>query len=206
MVQPKNPGSGFNPPARPGPSPSKPVISTATSAQLITSTGGITGSASMLMTPAINPNTGAILIITEDPTNFNCEENAEYDFKEEVDYVSAGSGEGYNCTIHEILVKYRELGIASCSINITMYIRDIDEFRTTQIPLVIPIVTINKMSAKRKKTFPDGKIHTVRLFPTGGVSIHGERPRTSITVGKNAGPVSVTKIILRCNADELPPA
>lgn len=208
MVQPnptRPPGSGFNPPAKKPPTGGTST-SSAVSSQLITSTGGLIGSSSMLMTPAINTTTGKVIIITEDPTNFNCEEAAEYDFKQEVDYRSNGDGEGYNCTIHEIIVKYRELGVASCSINVTVYLRDLDDFKTVQIPLNIPQLPFSKMSKKRKQTFPDGKIHTIKLFPQGGTAIQGERPQVSITVGKSAGPISITKIILRGNADEQPPS
>jgi hypothetical protein len=166
---------------------------------LITSTGGLVGVNGLLFTPAINPNTNISVLLNHDITDFNCEEDSEYDFRQEANYGQI-SGEGREASFHLIILKYRELGYAKFSINITVFKQSIDDFETIQIPVTVPK---NITSKKRKLTFPDGRIHTQKLYPPNGV-ITGERPQVTITRDANSGPMSGTKVILCGNADEVP--
>lgn len=193
-----NSGGGFNPPS----SGSKgggagPINNPA----LITSTGGLSGTSGILMAPAVNTMTGRSVIVYFNPNDFNCEENAEYDYRQEADY-GQQPGEGRTCTIHLIILKYRELGYAKFNINITVFDRTIDDFTTTSIPVSIPPKPLTKT---RQGSFPDKKIHTLYIYPPKGV-IQGERPQVTTTRNKNAGPESVTRLTLCGNADELPQA
>lgn len=179
------------------------------SVQLLTSTGGLSGTYGGLLTPVFNPVTNKAYIITHDPTNFNCEESVEYDFRQEAVPIQ-GYYEGREMSIHEVVVKYRELGYATFYVNITVFKKLIDSFTTVSIPVSIPVIpfaNIKNAAAKKQRmsSFPDGKIHTVRLAPPSGTII-GERPQATVTSKGNAGAYSVTKLILCGNADEGPQA
>ncbi len=167
---------------------------------LLTSTGGLVGANGLLFTPALNATTGKNVLINHDITDFNCENSSEYDFRQEANY-GQQSGEGREASFHLIILKYRELGVAVFSINITVFKQDSDSFETVQIPVSIPVLPL--ISDKRKKAFPDGRIHTVKLYPPKQV-ITGERPQVSITRRGDSGPVSITKLVLCGNADEMP--
>lgn len=179
---------GYHPPkSTPGGSPG-----------LLTSTGGLFGISGLLLAPAFNSSTFKPYIIVIDPTNFNCEEAIQYTYRQEANYGKL-PGEGREASIHLIILKYREIGLANFSINITVFKKLIDDFNTVQIPVSIPTIPLK---GARINKFPDGRIHTVRLSPPKGV-IQGERPQVTITAAANAGPFSITKLILCGNADEL---
>ncbi len=163
---------------------------------LLTSTGGLFGSTGVLLTPVLNIVTGNSYILLMDSSNFNCEEDAEYDFPQEIPPREAPQ-EGHNVTCHLIKLKYRELGACSFSINVTIYIRDTDEFKTLSFPVSIPPIALSK---NRKKTFPDKRIHTLYI-PMSDVT--GERPQTTITRYANSGPISITSLTVCGNADEM---
>lgn len=190
------------PPNIPAP-PSKPVPSgntkpLGTSPGLVTSKGGLYGVNGVLFTPLYDTGTGRSFVVIHDASNFSCEEAGEYDFPQ----VIPGNPpqEGRSVTCHLIILKYRELGIASFSVNVTVYTRETDSFTTVQIPVAIPILPLR--TKQRKQNFPDGKIHTVRLYPPNGEYITGERPQVSVTYNASSGPFSVTSLILCGNADE----
>jgi hypothetical protein len=181
----------FNPPSGSG------KASIGANPGLITSTGGLNGIDGLLLTPAISPITGACFVINHDPTNFDCEESAEYFYRQEANYGQI-PGEGRSCTIHLIILKYRELGVANFNVNITVFQQAIDDFVTVQIPVSIPTILLTR---KRKNLFPDSKIHTIKITPPKGV-IQGERPQISYSRKANSGPISISKLILCGNADE----
>lgn len=166
---------------------------------LLTSTGGLFATTGYLLAPAWNNISQKPFIVVYDPSNFNCDEDAQYTYRQEANYDRI-PGEGRECSIHLVILKYRELGIANFSINITVFKKLIDDFITIQIPVKIPYLPLN--TNKRKNSFPDNRIHTIRIAPSNGV-VQGERPQASITYKANSGPVSVTKLVLCGNADEL---
>ena len=87
---------------------------------LITSTGGLYGTNGLLLVPSYNIITGKAFITLIDATNFNCEENSQYTFRQEANYGNI-PGEGRSCSIHLIILKYREIGSVSFNINITVF-------------------------------------------------------------------------------------
>lgn len=188
-------GGGFNPPS----TGSKGNGSTANNPALITSTGGLFGTSGILMAPALSTIGGKSVIVYFNPNDFDCEEDCEYDFRQERDYGQI-SGEGRTCTIHLIILKYRELGYADFSINITVFDRTTDSFNTVSIPVSIPFLSLN--TTARKQSFPDKKIHTAYIYPKP--IIQGERPQVTITRNGLSGPESVTSLTLCGNADEIP--
>lgn len=166
--------------------------STAANPGLITSTGGLIGANGLLITPFFQPQTGKCLVAVHDSTNFSCEESSEYDFRQEI----PDGQEGRDVSCHLIILKYRELGVATFYVNVTVYIKATDTFITTQIPVNIVATT--------KRTFPDKRIHTRRLGLNKVIS--GERPQVTITCSANSGPWSVTSLTLCGDADEVPQA
>lgn len=164
---------------------------------LITSTGGLLGINGVLLTPAFNQITGKSYIINYESQDFNCEEDAQYSYRQEANFEKF-PGEGRECSIHLIILKYRELGYVKFSINITVFKQAIDDYVNYQIPVIIPKL---KLTKARLNTFPDKRIHTLKLAPVNGV-ITGERPQISITYAANSGPLSITKLVMCGNADE----
>jgi hypothetical protein len=167
---------------------------------LVTSTGGLYGTNGLLLVPSYNIITGKAFITLIDATNFNCEENSQYTFRQEANYGNI-PGEGRSCSIHLIILKYREIGTVSFNINITVFNQITDSFITASIPVNIPIIPYTQMTRVRKNSFPDNRIHTVKLTPPRGV-ISGERPQVSITITGGKGPLSITKLVMCGNADE----
>lgn len=193
MAQPRNPinspgGGGFNPPNQ-GTTRSSPV-----SFGLLTSSGGVSGAAGLMMAPYVNPVTGRGYVIIFDSTNFDCEESAEYDYPQVIPPEGQGAQEGRDVSCHLIILKYREIGVANFFVNVTVYHKLTDIFETKSIPVSVPYVP--------GRTFPDKRIHTkfLGLKP----AITGERPQVTITRIPNGGPFSVTSLTLCGNADETP--
>jgi hypothetical protein len=147
-----------------------------------------------MMAPYLNTTNGYPYVIIYDPSNFNCEEAGEYDFRQEIPVVNQMPQEGRNVSCHLIILKYRELGVATFSVNVTVYNRLTDTFSTRSIIVNIQFV--------KGRTFPDKRIHTryIGLKPL----ITGERPQVTLTFNANSGPWSVTSLTLCGNADELP--
>lgn len=154
---------------------------------LLTSTGGLFGVNGILLTPVFNNITQESYLIIMDSSNFNCDEDAEYDYPQ----VLPLEQEGRNVTCHLIILKYRELGLASFTINITVYQQTTDTFITQSYKVNI---------ASKRSTFPDKRIHTKQI----PIDITGERPQVTVTYKANSGPLSITKLILCGNADETP--
>lgn len=182
-------GGGGIPASLPGTNPGG-------NAGLLTSTGGLFGIGGLLLTPVINFSTGKSYIMLMDPTNFNCDENAEYDFPQEIPPRQAPQ-EGRDVTCHIIILKYRELGYVTFSVNVTTFQKTTDSFITEQYKVSIPSVAL---SGVRKKQFPDERIHTLYI----PIQVIGERPQVSVTYNANAGPLSIVSLVLCGNADELP--
>jgi hypothetical protein len=165
---------------------------------LITSTGGLYGISGVLLTPVLNNTTRKSYILLMDPSNFDCEEPAEYDFPQAIPQVQGNPyQEGCNVNCHLIKLKYRELGIATFVINVTTYQKSTDAF--TSYPYIISIPPI-PLKGQRKKTFPDDRIHTL-FIP---INVPGERPQVTINSDGDAGPYSITSLTLCGLADEMP--
>lgn len=192
-------GGGLRPPHGPGgpggPRPPRPPTNPNNPAQ-ITRTGILYGTFGLMLTPYLNPLTKKSYVVIHDPTDFDCEENAEYDFRQEIPVVNQMPQEGRDVSIHLIILKYREIDIATFSINITVYRKKTDDFATKLIP--VNIVNPNKSG----RIFPDNRIHTryIGLKPV----ISGERPQCTLTRNANSGGFSITSVTLCGNGDETP--
>lgn len=184
--------SGFNPPSK----GTTGKVSTASSPGLLTSTGGLIGNSGFLITPVYNTIINKPFISVIDPTNFDCEEDAVYYFRQEANY-GQFPGEGREASFHRIILKYREIGKAFFNVNLTVYHKISDTFETISIPVTVPPISL---LVSKRINFPDFKIHTIKLTPPKGV-ITGERPQLWLSRKANSGPHSVTKLVLCGNAD-----
>lgn len=164
---------------------------------LLTSTGGLYGLNGVLLSPVYNTVTNKSFILSMDPTNFNCEENCEYDFPQEIPPRNAPQ-EGRDVNCHLVILKYREIGYASLTLNITTFQKNTDSFNTYSYPVSIPPIPLT--SKARKQSFPDNRIHTLRI----PIDVPGERPQITVTSNGSAGGYSIISIVLCGNADETP--
>lgn len=98
-------------------SPSSGGGVTGTNPGLLTSSGGLFGSASALLIPIFDPETGLKYIATFDPTDFNSEEDAEYRYRMEE------LTEGRLITISRVRIVYRNLGIVKVTGRISGIVR-----------------------------------------------------------------------------------
>jgi hypothetical protein len=201
MAFPQNPNGGPLYPGNPY-NPKVPIpVKTGASATLggnpglVTSTGGLFGINGLLLTPVFNTKTGKSYILLMNPNNFNCEENCEYDFPQEIPPRNAPQ-EGRDVSCHLIILKYREIGYAQFTINVTTFQKNTDTFTTYPYDVSIPPLPLT--SKARKQAFPDQRIHTLRI----PIDVPGERPQVSITSNGNAGPYSIISLVLCGNADE----
>ena len=97
-------GGGFNPPTKGGSSGGNTKATINPS--LLTSTGGLRGTAGLLMTPVIN-NAGDSFILVHDPNNFDTEEDVEYDYPEVIPPINYQDGR--IASYHLLYYRYREL-------------------------------------------------------------------------------------------------
>ena len=178
----------FNPPTQGGSSSGKSTFNPG----LITSTGGLFGTTGALMTPYISAN-GNCYIAVHDSTNFDTEEDAEYDYPQ--DTPPGQFQDLRNATYNLIMLQYRELGVAQFTINIWKYSKETDSYSNT--PILIKI-----QNTYNRSSFPDKKLHT-RFIGFGG-AISGERIQIKVTRKANSGPISITKLIPCGSADEVP--
>jgi hypothetical protein len=192
-IPPEPPPPPSNPPK--GNVSNKPLGS---SPGLLTSTGGLFGINGFLLTPVINNTTGKSYVLLMDPNNFNCEENCEYDFPQLIPSVQGNPyQEGCDVNCHLIKLKYRELGVAQITINVTTFEKATDQF--TSFPYVVNIPP-KVLQGNRKGSFPDKRIHTL-FIP---INVPGERPQVTLNSVGSSGPYSIVSLSLCGNADETP--
>lgn len=160
---------------------------------LLTSTGGLYATSGLLLIPITNTITGRNGIIIVDSNNFDCEEDCEYNTREEAP--EGQQGRSLQCNL--IILKYRELGQAKFTIRISGYSKVTDSFISKDIIVQIPDPNI-KYAKQRFQNFPDGKIHTRRISFT----LEVERPQIKLIRKADSGPLSVTMQVLCGNADE----
>jgi len=194
IVNPNGPNPFPPPPIKPGAPPTKPLGS---SPGLLTSTGGLYGVNGALLTPVFNSITGKSNILIMDANNFDCEEDGEYDFPQEIPPREQPQ-EGRDVTCHLVILKYRELGYARFAVNLTTYKRLTDSFVTVQYLVNIPPIPLK--TRMRKQSFPDKEIHTLYI----PIQVVGERPQASITRSGKSGPMSITSLTICGNADQTP--
>ena len=131
-------------------------------------TGGLSGTVSAFLMIGFDAVANQNLTYLVDPTNFNCEETSEYDFRiEEVE-------PGNVLTIHNIVIRYRDLGIATFTVNIQNAVKGILASK--------PFTVGNQI--------PTNKIFTKKC----DMQATGEALQITITQAANAGPRCITKV------------
>lgn len=175
--------SGYQPPEPKQPQPTGPA-SNAANISLITSTGGLIGINWILLTPFYDSRIKTFYFAIYDSNNFDCEEDAFYDFKMEDVHP------GRNVDVHKVYLQYRNIGIATFTINVTVvqYDKVKDKTKFITIPKVIKIGTAK----------PDSKIYDKYI----DLKIVGLRPQLRISRKANSGPLSIVTAMLVGNMAE----
>lgn len=174
------PPSGGQPPQNNPPGPaSNPAINLA----LVTSTGGLDGTLGQVLIFGTSSFSGQSLGFNIDPTNFNCEEDCEYDFK--VEEVKPGNAQ----TVNKVLIRYRDLG----TVNVMVTIKGTDP--KTGVPqsksLPFSIILGGASDKKIKSAYAD-------------ITCTFEAPQCIITRMGNAGPLCITKVLMIMETDTNP--
>jgi hypothetical protein len=155
----------------------------ASNISLLTSTGGLFGTAFVLITPFLNVQSGNYGFLITDPTDFNCEEDCVYNFRQE-------DKPGRVIDVHKVYLQYRDLGKVSflATMTATQYNRDTNK---ETIDTDSKLVTVGN-------TKPDKKIHSYFV----DLKVQGERPQLSITRKAGKGPLSIVTAMMIGNANE----
>lgn len=193
IFNPNNPPI-FNNPSGNKPGSGKSASNIGANPGLVTSTGGIIGFSGYLLSPVFNTVTKNSYVLVMDPNNFNCEEASQYVFPQTIPPLNAPQ-EGRDVSCHLMILKYRELGVASFTITIWTFNKTTDSFQSVTYNISIPAIPLK---GSRKLLFPDGKIHTLRI----PIQVNGERPQPVIFSNANAGPYSIVSLTLCGNTDE----
>lgn len=138
-----------------------------TNLSLLPVTGGLQGIEPALLVIGFDFIANNFLFYELDPTNFNCEEDVEYDFR--VEEVEPGN----QLTIHNILIRYRDLGVVTFNVII----------QNADGVLVSKPYTVGN-------TPPTNKIRTLKtdLLATG------EALQIVVKRSAGKGPLAITKV------------
>lgn len=141
-------------------------------------TGGLIGFQSNLLFPIVD-GAGNNKIYVMDSTNFNTEEDVEYDFK--VEEFEPGN----EATIHRVLLRYRDLG--QVTFTLAAVSADRPNIDTTKQTGNAQVITIGNNGPNAT---PTGKIHTFKA----SVKVTTEAPQLKIFRRANQGPLVITKV------------
>jgi hypothetical protein len=160
---------------------------------LLTSTGGITGLTGIFTIPFQDLLLNRFYFVTFDPTDFNCEEDVTYFFKQEDIEV------GRVVTIHKVLIVYRMIGQVKFTLTLNGFLESVkssneDPSQTGRFVSKSVPVTFGLGLGK----IPDKKLHTRSV----DIKLTCERPQISISRLANSGPLAITKVIMCGTADE----
>lgn len=176
-------GGTNGPPSLPAPPPSRGT-NPGGSPGLLTSTGGLFGLTGALFAPFLDSKTGANYALLFDPSDFNCEEDAFYDFKVE------DINPGRSCDIHKLVVIYRNLGLVKVTFGVRAYLplvkKDQDKFVTK---------TVTKMLGTK---VPNFKLYTINI----DLVVSGERPQVFMSRKADDGPLTIINVIMVGDAGE----
>jgi len=177
-------GGGTNPPSPPSPPPPKGK-NPGGSPGLLTSTGGLFGLTGALFAPFLNTKNGTNYALLLDPFDFNCEEDAFYDFK--VEDVNIGR----SCDIHKLVVIYRNIGQGKITFGVRVYQ---PQGKTDKEKFIVKTVT--KTLGTKK---PNNKLYTQNI----DLVVSGERPQAFMTRRADDGPISIVSVVMVGDAGEL---
>lgn len=133
-------------------------------------TGGLQGFFPVFLISGFDEFAQTFLMYQQDSTQFNCEEDVEYDFR--LEEISPGN----DVTIHNIVLRYRDLGV----VTFTVYIVSTDN----TIKPISRQITIGN-------TIPTNKLFTFKV----DISSTFEAPQIKIIRKANAGPLCITKVL-----------
>lgn len=159
----KNPGGGT------------PGTTLGSNPALVTSSGGLFGNDSLLLVPYFNAVNNRYYIGYYDTTDYNCEEDAEYLFRQEDGIV------GRDIIVSQVVLVYRNLGPVNVTFSLTAFSKIAQEFTTN----ISGITYLGTPAA-------DGKLYTKRL----DFGIVGERVETRIFRKAKAGILSIISLTL----------
>jgi len=153
---------------------------------LLTSTGGLAGASFKLLMPLFDSVFDKTYCALIDADNNDCEEESFYLFRQE-DVMP-----GRICSVHKLLITYKELGVATFSIGVQVYLREPNKFYQNSVEL--------KITKRNQKgmPFPDGKLRTI----AADFVIEGERPQVFIRRKANSGPLAITRVHMIGKADQ----
>ena len=169
---------GGGPGPRPAPAP-KGSQSFGGSPGLLTSTGGLFGTSGALLIPYMDTRNDVFFAAIIDSNNFDCEDDAHYFFRQE------DIQDDRYITINRQTITYREIGKATFTFGIQVYVDTIDDYKNVET-----IITIKPKKGKLANKFPDKKLHTIKL----DLVITGIRPQPYVKRMANSGPFSITKV------------
>lgn len=141
-------------------------------------TGGLVGYQINLLFPIVD-GAGNNMIYVMDSTNFNTEEDIEYDFK--VEEFEPGN----EATIHRVLLRYRDLG--QVTFTLAAVSADKPNVDTTKAIGNAQVITIGNNGPNNT---PTGKIHTFKA----SVKVTTEAPQLKIFRRASQGPLAITKV------------
>ena len=138
--------------------------------------GGLVGVTAQMLVSGFDDMGGQNLIYVIDPLNHNCEEDVEYDFKVEEFEPDTEP------TVHNVLIRYRDLGVVTFTIAIVS---------ATLPNLDYTIGTGNAKLITVGNAIPTFKIYTKQV----DLRVTTEAPQGKIFRKANKGPLAITKVI-----------
>lgn len=176
-------GSGVNPPSPPIPPPAKGA-NPGGSPGLLTSTGGLFGLTGALYIPYQDLQSGLFYAALLDSNNFDCEEDAFYNFR--IEDVNIGR----SVDIHKLVLVHRNIGVCRITFGVRVYQpngkTDKEKFVTKQITKTLGSKNANN------------KLYTVNF----DLVISGERPQVFFSRNANDGPFSLVSLVMVGDAGE----
>lgn len=165
-----NDPSGGSPPSGGGGSGPAPV-----NLSLLPVTGGLLGTQAVLLAIGFDELAGQNLTYQLDPSNFNCEEDVEYDFRiEEVE-------PGNQITIHNVLIRYRDIGVVTFIVAITSDLN--------------PAVNLSSSPVNAKQFTVGNQVPTFRIKTLKtDLQVTTEAPQIKIIRKAKQGPLCITKV------------
>lgn len=176
LPPPKNPGSpSFPPPPK--------NVNLGGSPGLVTSTGGLYGIAEVLLCPFYDTRNRLFSLNIINDGDYDTEERCFYFFPSPD--AATQNRPGIPVTVNNVVLVYREIGLAMFRIGVIVYIRSQDKFKF--VTKIVQISNISPKTDEENPSFPDFKLHT-KLIP---IVIDGERPQVFIDRLPDSGPISI---------------